>query len=107
MRHGKRAHRIFVLDGDQAHFEQGLDILQVTLVRIVHPDGDCALVWEESTGERSGSACKWIVPVLWPAQRARVSGEKRNSCIETNKVFFFKLWPIQASVKAWNVIIEE
>ncbi len=53
MCHRKRAHRILVVDGDQAHFEQGLDALQLTNVRIVHPDGDCALVWEESVGKQS------------------------------------------------------
>jgi hypothetical protein len=59
MRHSKRAHRVPVVDGDQAHFEQGLDALNVTLVRIPHPDSDCALVCEEQVGEHSGSACKW------------------------------------------------
>ncbi len=53
----KQAHRILVVDGDQAHFEQGLDALQLTHVRIVHPDGD-ALVWEESVGEHSGYVWK-------------------------------------------------
>ena len=51
MLRSKQAHRVLVIDGDQAHFEQGLDALQVTLVRILHPDGDCALVGEESVGE--------------------------------------------------------
>jgi hypothetical protein len=50
MRKIKRAHRILVVDGDQAHFKQGFDILQNTPVRIVHPDSDFTLVWEESVG---------------------------------------------------------
>ncbi len=56
MRHSKRAHRVLVVDGDHAHFEQGLDALQFTVARIPHPDGDCALVWEESVGEYSDYA---------------------------------------------------
>ncbi len=56
MRQNKRSHRVLVVDGDQALFEQGLDVLQFTPVRIPHPEGDCALVWEESVIEHSGYA---------------------------------------------------
>ena len=59
MRHSKRAHRVLVVDGDQALLEQGLDVLQFTLVRSLHSDSDCALVWEESVGDHSGDAWKW------------------------------------------------
>ncbi len=53
MSNSKQAHRILVIDGDQAHFEQGLDAYRFTYVRTAHPDGDCALVWEESVGKQS------------------------------------------------------
>jgi hypothetical protein len=59
VRHSKRAHRVLVVDGDQALLEQGLDVLQMPSVRIPHPDGDCTLVWEKSVGEHSGYARKW------------------------------------------------
>jgi hypothetical protein len=74
MRKIKRAHRVLVVDGDQAHFEKGLDALQLTPVRIVQPDGDTALVWEESVGEHMRACMEaagyWWVIVL---SRARVS----------------------------------
>ncbi len=60
MSHSKRAHRVLVVDGDQALFEQGLDALKVTQVRSLHSDGDCALAWEESVIEHSGYAWKWV-----------------------------------------------
>ena len=60
MRHNKRAHRVLVVDGDQAHFEQGLDAFQFTEVRLLHSDGDFALVWEQSVGEHSGHVCKCV-----------------------------------------------
>ncbi len=56
MRNSKRAHHVLVIDGDQTHFKQGLYALQVTLVRIVHPNSDGVLVWEKSIGEHSGHA---------------------------------------------------
>ena len=58
MLQSNRAHRVLVVDGDKAHFEQGLDGLHFTLVRLLHPNGDCALVWEESIGKHSGYAWK-------------------------------------------------
>ncbi len=60
MHHSKQAYRVLVVDGDQAHLEQGLDTLKDTKVRIVHPDGDCALVWEESVGEHGEYAWKGL-----------------------------------------------
>ncbi len=50
MRQSKQAHCVLIVDGDQAHIEQGLDAFKFTLVRIPHPDSDTALVWEESIG---------------------------------------------------------
>jgi hypothetical protein len=59
MRAPEQAHGVLVVDGDQAHLEQGLDELQGTPVRILHTDGDSVLVWEESVGAHSGYAWKW------------------------------------------------
>jgi hypothetical protein len=98
MGHSKQAHRILVVDGDQTHFEQGLDMLQATIVRIVHPDGDCALVWEISIGEHSGHVCKWMVLVRWPAQRVRVNEEHEIHGVVTYEVFLPELLPIRGSV---------
>ncbi len=50
MRQSKRANRVHVVDGDQAHFKQGFDVLTMPLVRIVHPGGDFTLVREKSIG---------------------------------------------------------
>jgi hypothetical protein len=98
MRHNKQAHRVLFIDRDEAHFQKGFYVIQVTLVRIVHPDGDCALVWEESVGERSGHACKCVVPVACcPVQRASVSKETKIHAV-TYEVGLSELLPIRGSL---------
>ncbi len=102
MLRSKRAHRVLVIDGDQAHFKQGLDALQFTPVRMTHSDSDCALVWDESIGDCSGQARKWIVPVTCcPAQRVRGSEEHEIHAV-TYEVFLEELLPIRANLCEWN-----
>jgi hypothetical protein len=100
MLQNKRAHRVPIVDGDQAHFEQGLDALQVTRVRVPHPDSDCALVWEESIGEHKRACMEaaeyWWVIVL---SRARVSEELKINAVLTYKVFHAELSPIRRGVR--------
>ncbi len=71
MRQSKQAHRVLVVDGDQAHFEQGLDALQATVVRIPHPDGDSTLMWVESVGEHSEHVWNWHETGALACGRAR------------------------------------
>jgi hypothetical protein len=42
------AHRVLVVDGDHAHVEQSLNALKLPFVRLLHPDGHCALTCEKS-----------------------------------------------------------
>jgi hypothetical protein len=98
MRHRKRAHRILVVNGDQAHCKQGFDVLLVTPVRIVHPEGDCALVWEESVREHSGYVMKWMgTSSLLPCVESERSGEHEEHAVMTYEVGLSELLPIRAS----------
>jgi hypothetical protein len=94
----RRAHRVLIVDGDKTHFKQGLDAFQVTTVRSVHPDGDCALVCEEQVGAQSVCVEAGWVPVAWcPVQRASVSKEHDIHAVVTYKVGLVELMPIRAS----------
>jgi hypothetical protein len=86
MRHRNRAHRVLVMDGDPAHFEQSRDLLQGTIVRIPHPDRDCALVWKESVIEHSGYVWKWLgTGGFLSCTESEGERRTRNSCSEDSR----------------------
>jgi hypothetical protein len=94
----KRIYRVLVVDGDQVHFEQGLDARQIPRVRIPHPDGDCALVGE-IIGQAHQVHRSGLLPIVCcPVKRARVSEAHEIHTMRTCKVFLVELLPIGASV---------
>ena len=80
MHHSKRAHRVLVVDGNQAHLEQGLGARQSTPVRIPHSDGDCELEWATSVVSAAGPALSGSTGGFLRCTESESERRAQNSC---------------------------